>query len=194
MVTQKRATRGRRGARGASPANHAAVAWALGATLAAEIDGRAARKIIAAANALASATSNTAFDFRPAVLLQTLLDQYHACDFDLEGTDKARARRAYAELIGLAGGPDDAPEPSDKKSAEWRHWTMRRIRADFYAEVGDVAGGPAEVAAMERYRRAWREVDSLVFPLWNAAPGDKSVHTALAVLAPLVADAQRAGR
>jgi hypothetical protein len=129
--------------------SHAAVAWALATTLVIAPEGATSRKILAEANNLASAIGSTAFDMRPEYLLRATLDEYTRCDFRIDGHDREPARRAYNKLVRLAGGADDAPEPKDENSAGWRHWTMRRIRADF--ESGDP----------ERYAAAWAYYDKL---------------------------------
>jgi hypothetical protein len=134
--TKKGGTKGKAGGsetggEATAQVNHAAVAWALASTLVIEPEGAASRKILAAADSLASAIGSTAFDLRSEYLLRTILDEYTRCDFRIDGHDRELARRAYNSLVRLAGGDDNAPEPKDENSAAWRHWTLRRVRADF---------------------------------------------------------------
>jgi hypothetical protein len=168
--------------------NHSIIAWALAGVLAAKHESKAARVILETANRLGAASGEvTTFDLRAEVMLREILDGHTSCAYDLEGQDRRKGKRAYDKLVALAGGAEGSPEPKDKNSVAWACWTMRRIRADFYAH-------PDTENGMARYADAWREVESLIFPLWNDRPGDKSVHDALSILAPLVLRKQFAAR
>jgi hypothetical protein len=112
-------------------------------------------------------------------MLSDLLDAHAACAYDLDGQDRGKGRRAYRKLVALAGGVEGSPEPEDKTSGAWVCWTMRRIRAGFYCDPDGPEGS-------KPFFVAWREVESLRFPLWNDQPGDKSVSDALSILGTLV--------
>lgn len=125
MTTKRKAQKGKR------EVDHAVVAWALASVLAATPEGRDAQKIVEASDALGGATGKPeTFDLRADVMLRALLDGYTSCAYDLTGQDKLKGKRAYAELVSLAGGFEGAPEPKDKTSTAWACWTMRRLRAE----------------------------------------------------------------
>jgi hypothetical protein len=175
------------GAPGKAEVDHAIVAWALAGVLAAQPENFFSRAIVAAADKLgASIGAHEAYDLRAEFTLRNLLDAHTSCAYDLDGQDRRKGKRAYDSLVALAGGAEGAVEPEDKTSCAWVCWTMRRIRAGFMSPVGDMPGGPQEKAAMKLYRETWREVETLLFPLWNDRPGDKSVHDALSILGTLV--------
>lgn len=184
-MTTKKKTQG--GSKGKGEVNHLIIAWALAGVIHAGANWRFTRAIVDAANRLGAAIGAAeTYDLRPDAMLRNLLDAHAACAYDLDGQDKGKGRRAYAKLIALAGGPEGSHEPEDKASCAWACWTMRRIRGGFYANPGEVEGSEQEAEAFRRYGGAWREVETLLFPLWNDQPGDKSVSDALAILGTLV--------
>jgi hypothetical protein len=132
----------------------------------------------AVAWALAAVAAPEVYDLRAEIMLRDLLDAHTSCAYDLDGQDKGKGQRAYARLVALAGGPEGSPEPEPKASCAWTCWTMRRIRNDFYA--------PADAPGEARYLKAWREVESLLFPLWKNRPPNKFVHEVLPLLPALV--------
>jgi hypothetical protein len=173
MTTKKKAQTPKKGK---GEVDHSIIAWALATTLA----GETARSIVGEASELGGATGEPeTFDLRPEVMLRRLLDGHTACAYDLDGQDRRKGQRAYDALVRLAGGAEGAPEPKDKTSDEWRHWTLRRIRADF--ESGDA----------ERYSRAWRKFDGLLKAQW-LDENRNHVSISLPMLAPLVMGLQQA--
>jgi hypothetical protein len=133
--TKKGGTKGKaEGSKKGGEVDHAAVAWALANTLFIEPEGAASRKILAAADGLASAIGSTAWDMRAEYLLRTILDEYTRCDFRIDGHDRGLARRAYNNLIRLAVGAEDFAvarrvaelmRGDDKGSAEAVEWFMQ---------------------------------------------------------------------
>lgn len=173
--------------KGQGEVNHAAIAWALAATLAAEPESATARRIIEAADAIGAATGTVdAFDYRSEHMLRNLLETHTAPDayefdaHDRAGTDREKGERAYRTLVRLAGGVEGAPEPKDKTSSAWRHWTLRRIRADF------------ESPNTEAYGTAWDEFRFFVAHF--LMPDSATVNSALATLPGLLVGFQQRER
>jgi hypothetical protein len=177
-MTTKRETQP--GATGKPEVNHKVIAWALAGVLNAGAVWRFSQAIVDAANRLGSAIGAAeTFDLRAEAMILNLLDAHAGCAYDLDGQDKGKGKRAYARLLALAGGAEGSPEPEDKTSCAWVCWTMRRIRAGFYCDPDGPDGS-------KPYYAAWREVETLLFPLWHNSPGDKSTADVLTILGTLV--------